>query len=168
MRNSTLLLIMIITIIALAVDPAIMPAALGEESGVDDDIGNDENSKDHEICTYMIVDRGIQVGWTVPSGIPYSTDRFNAYTQDDEIVGHAIIEKKVISSIDCSLIEDPTYNIYILDLQTIEDIYAAESRIDELNRKLDSGDIRVEGTSTMKSVMVAFTRLGLKVAGWFY
>ena len=120
-----------------------------------------------DICDYFLNIRNVTVGYYIPKEVPYSTEIFNSYTLDQEIIGHAAIEDKVVTSISCELTDEPTYNIYVLDLQTIIDIYEAESPVDMINEKLDNGDIVVDGVTIMGDVMVVITRIGLKILGLF-
>ncbi len=103
----------------------------------------------------------------VPKGIPFNNEVFNIYTLDGQTVGHIEIQKKQVASISCETSEKPTYDIKIKETQTIKDILASEKPIDELNSKIKNKEIILEGQSSGKKLKGFFTKIGLKLAGWF-
>jgi len=98
--------------------------------------------------------------------VPYKNEIFNIYLSDKSI-GHMKIEDRVIVSIGCEESENPTYNIYVRDMDVIEDIKNSEKPIEEFNNKLKNKDIVMEGTSFGKKIKGLFTRLGIMIASWF-
>jgi hypothetical protein len=127
----------------------------------------EEIDKGKELCSSIIGDMEISSGVKIPQGIPYNNEVFNIYTGENEAVGHITIEKKEVSSAGCELDENPTYDIFIKDISTIKDISDSENPIDALNKKISDKEIEIKGKSTGKKLKGFFTRIGLKMAGWF-
>ena len=99
--------------------------------------------------------------------LPFKTDVFNAKDSQGNEVGHLILNNSVITSINCSMVENAAYTITIKDLQTVKDISDAESKVDELNAKLDDKSIVIEGNGFSNSVKQWLIQVGLKIAGLF-
>lgn len=131
-----------------------LSGVLGEES-------------DNNICNYLKDDLGLKEGLNLPSQIPYSNEIFNIYTKENTPIGHIEIKDKTIVSIGCDVKDKSTFNIYIKDKQTISDIASSTDQLSELNKKIKSKDLEIKGASFGKKIKGAFTRLGLKIAGWF-
>ena len=120
-----------------------------------------------EICDYIINHEKFSVGKTLPDKVPYSNEVANLYTLDEELIGHIIIVDKIVTEMNCTEVVEPTYNVYIKDVDTIKDIESAESPADEVDDKMSAGDIIIKGTSFGKKTKALFTRIVIKVASWF-
>lgn len=118
------------------------------------------------VCDYMMQEMGITTDMKLPGFLPYGNERINVYTQNVEIVGHIVTEKKIITSISCDVIEDETYVVKVANVGAVQSVMEAESPVDALNSAL--GDtITVEPKTTMKTVTNFFARMGLGIASWF-
>jgi len=126
-----------------------------------------ELSEGQELCNYIFERTSIEIGTSVPKLIPYSNERFNIYTTEQELVGHLIFEKGIVTSYNCEAIDNPTYNVTIKNKQTVNNIMDSESPIKELNRKLNNKEINLVGTTYSKKIKGFFTRLGLNIASIF-
>lgn len=103
----------------------------------------------------------------IPNLIPFTTEVFNIYTKDNKKVGHIELYKKKIKSFDCNITNKPTYNVYVKDIATLQDIDNSENSIKELSQKLSSKDIKIEGTSIFKKIKMVFAKIGLSIANMF-
>lgn len=126
-----------------------------------------EDTAGSAVCNYLKNDLGLKEGFEIPSQVPYSNEVFNLYTKDNEVIGHVTITEKKVTTFSCESNDKPTFNIYIKDKSTISDITSAEKPLDELNAKLSNKDIELKGASVGKKMKGFFTRMGLKIAGWF-
>jgi hypothetical protein len=117
-----------------------------------------------EICDYFIEEKGITAGESsVPSYIPYKNDVINAYTLDGEIIGHIVINNRVVTSIDCELTEKPNFILKVKDLDVVKSI----NSISSLNNALNNEDIVIEGQSLGKKLKNIFAKLGIRIASIF-
>lgn len=119
-----------------------------------------------EICDYIIQERGIKEGFSIPSFIPYNNDRFNVFDFNNNSAGSIIIEEGVITHIGCDQIENATVDIKVKNVQTLKDIYAAEDVSETFDEKLDN-EIITEGKTTGTEVKLFFTKIALKIISWF-
>ena len=120
-----------------------------------------------EICDYILNHDKFSVGEEIPDDIPYSNEVANFYTVSGEIIGQMVLEDKVVVEADCNETIEPTYNVYILDLDTIKDIEEAESAVDEVDDKISEGEVVIEGTSFGKKAKALAIRSVIKVFSWF-
>jgi len=101
-------------------------------------------------------------GKGLPGGIPYSNEVVNVYTLEEEKVGCIVLKDKKFNSVECSVQDEPTYNAYVKDLKTFEDIKASDDKIAEFKAKLSSKDIVLKGESIGKKIKLFFTKIVLK------
>ena len=120
-----------------------------------------------EICDYILNHDKFSVGEEIPDNIPYSNEVANFYIIDGDIIGHMVLEDKVVLEANCTETIEPTYNVYILNLDTIKDIEYAESPVDEVDNKISEGEIIIEGTNFGKKVKALGLRVIIKVVSWF-
>ncbi|MFT4326090.1 MAG: hypothetical protein ACMXYK_01160 [Candidatus Woesearchaeota archaeon] len=120
----------------------------------------------HEICTYILEETVLEVGSVIDGRLMYSNDVFNAFSQG-EVVGHIVLDDRVVTSMGCDLVENPTFIVEIKDLETIEAINTAESTFSALDSAMSRGDISLQGQSLGKRVKGFLTRAAVKVASWF-
>ncbi len=126
------------------------------------------NSVSADFCSYLTDEVGVIPGVSVPNSLPYKNEITNVYTLDREVVGMIVIKDGKIESTSCnSTTENATYNLFIKDQQTIEDILSSEKPVDVLNEKIKSQDIILEGTKTSKKIKGFFTRLAIRLTSWF-
>jgi hypothetical protein len=116
-----------------------------------------------EICDYLIEEKGINIGTTLPKAMPYKNDIFNVYTIDGDIIGHIKLENRIVKSIDCNLIENPDFIVKVKDLEVVKSITSA----DTLNQALKANEITIEGQSITKKIKNTFTKLGIKIVSLF-
>ncbi|NQV08576.1 hypothetical protein HQ529_01845 [Candidatus Woesearchaeota archaeon] len=120
-----------------------------------------------DMCDYIITEADSYDEITVPGGIPYNNEIMNVYLMSEEPVGSFIIEEKIVTEYNCSLMDVPTYNIYVEDVQTIKDINDAESPLDELNNKIKNKEIVVQGINFSKKFKFFFTKAAIRIGSWF-
>ena len=126
-----------------------------------------DNQTDGLSCNEISVEFSKLENLKVPGVILYKNERFNFYTLEKESIGHLILEKKVITSVGCDIINESTYMVYMKDRETVEDIRNAENPIDEYNKKIKSKDIIIEGATVTKKIKNFFTNFATKIVGWF-
>ena len=114
-------------------------------------------------CTKMVDD---VIGLEVPTGIPYSNERFNIFVDGVE-EGFIIIENKNITDAGCFIIEEPTYNVQIDSWETIEQVSNSTNPIDALTKVLNGNEIELKGVNVIKSVKAVFTEMMITIFSWF-
>ena len=119
------------------------------------------------VCENIIQDLKLRTGLYMPKFLPYKNERFNVYTLQNETVGHMIIEKGVITSVNCTQIENPTYLLYIKDDIAVKEIKNNDKPAKDLDKKIAAAEIKLRGASFTKKVKGTLTRIGVKIAGWF-
>ncbi len=125
------------------------------------------NSEGEELCNHIFAKTNIEIGTSVPKMIPYKNERFNVYTNENELVGHLIFEDGLVTSYNCEAIEEPTYTVMIKGKQTINDIMDSESPIKVLNQKLNNKEINLHGVNFGKQFKGFMSKLGLSIASVF-
>ncbi|MFT4282805.1 MAG: hypothetical protein ACMXX6_00080 [Candidatus Woesearchaeota archaeon] len=118
------------------------------------------------ICEELIDVSGVFEGAKVPSILPYKNERINVF-KSSEIIGSLETSGGVIESFGCNELEDPSLLVTITDLSVIDDILKANNTIKELNNKISSDEILVEGTSFGSRAKVFSSRIVLRVVSWF-
>ncbi len=126
-----------------------------------------ELSEGQELCNYMFERTNIEIGTSVPKLIPYSNERFNIYTTEQELIGHLIFEKGIVTSYNCEAIDNPTYNVTIKSKLTIDDIMSSDSPVKELNKKLGNKEINLIGITYSKKIKGFFTKISLNLLSIF-
>ncbi len=124
-------------------------------------------SEGKELCDYIFTKTNIEMGTSVPKMIPYKNERFNVFTNEDELVGHLIFENGLVTSYNCESIEEPTYNVIVKGKSTIDDIMDSESPIKVLNKKLGNKEIDLKGVTFGKQFKGFMTKLGLSIVSVF-
>jgi hypothetical protein len=120
-----------------------------------------------EICDHVINTLGFIEGKIISDKLPYKTDVFNAYTLEGEVIGHAKLVDRKITSMGCEETDDPTYRIYVKDIATIDEIRNAESYVSAFDDAISQGSIRIQGVNIGTKTKALFFRAGLKIASWF-
>lgn len=121
----------------------------------------------NEICEYIIEEKDVTIGKTLPSFLPYKNEVFIAY-QNENVIGHVQLKDGVITSINCNNTnETATYTVTVKDLQTVKDVFESNNTADIFNEKQSNDDIIVKGETFTKSVKLFFTNVGIKIASWF-
>lgn len=123
------------------------------------------NVETQDICNY--IKEKVEVGGEIPGFIPFQDERFNIYNFDNEVIGHLISEDGVLTSISCTNITNPSYNLYINSLEVAQMIGEGESSLRQFNEAKAKNLIRLEGTSFGKKVKGSITSIIMKIAGWF-
>jgi hypothetical protein len=103
----------------------------------------------------------------IPSYVPYKNEIFNFYLIAENINGSLVVEDGKIISIACVENENVTYNVYIDNFQTIEEIGDAEDFLGKYNEKIANNQIEIKGATFGKKMKLVFTKIALKVASWF-
>ncbi len=112
------------------------------------------------------VDDAISNKVEVPKLIPYKNEIFNFY-MNDSIVASAIIRDRKLLTATCNESENPTYNIFLKDWETVEKVSISDKPVDKLNELISKKDIDIKGVGFSKKFKGFFTKLGLKVASIF-
>ena len=129
---------------------------------------NNTINKDNELCNYIIAKANIPIGTKI-SGVffQYKNAKFNAYTNDNESIGHIIIKDGLVTEFNCELVDNPDYNVYLEGKSVIDEIMNAESQIDTLKDKINSNEIAIKGTTTAKKINSFITKIAINIASWF-
>lgn len=106
------------------------------------------------------------LGGKIPSMVPYQNEVINIYLKNESF-GNLKIENGNFSDFSCGLSEKGTYDLRINDFQIFLDFNSNSSVIKELNKKITSGEIEVEGLGFGKDVKWFFTKIALKIANLF-
>jgi hypothetical protein len=106
------------------------------------------------------------IGTEIPEQIPYSNEIFNIYI-GDEIFGNIVIIESIISDISCTENENRTYDIYIKDYSVLTSFGETDDTFGMFQEKLKNKEIEIKGVSFGKKTKMFFTKIGLKIAGWF-
>ena len=86
---------------------------------------------------------------------------------EEELYGNMILEEGKIKSIKCIENEKPTYNIYIDNLQTLEEVAKSEDALNSYNTKIKNNKIEIKGVTIGKKIKLTFTKIILKIVSWF-
>ncbi|MCW8965403.1 MAG: hypothetical protein OQK82_01755 [Candidatus Pacearchaeota archaeon] len=103
----------------------------------------------------------------VPSYIPYTDEIFNFYVKEEILNGSIILENKTVTSANCQENQNPTYNIYIKNLETIKDFADSNNTLELYNQKIKNKEIEIKGATLTKKIKMAFINLLIKIASWF-
>lgn len=120
-----------------------------------------------QICDYVLTNFRVDAGNKIGSTFTYSDETFNAYTADGRPIGHLVLREKEVTSVGCGVLQTPTYNVYVKDLATIEEIFNAKNRLDIFEEKLSDDSIRLEGVRFTKKIKGSMTKAVIKVWSWF-
>jgi len=100
----------------------------------------------------------------IPSGIPYSNERVNVYISND-FYASIIIEDKILTSLDCELLLDPTYNVYLENEGVLTATYAS---VDEVMQLVNDGTVVIEPQTFVSNVKYTLSKMALKMVSWFW
>lgn len=100
----------------------------------------------------------------IPSGIPYSNERVNVYIAND-FYASIIIEDKILTSLDCELLLDPTYNVYLENEGVLTATYAS---VDEVMQLVNDGTVVIEPQTFVSNVKYTLSKMALKMVSWFW
>jgi len=81
------------------------------------------------------VDNNQLKDFEIPSYIPYSDEVFNYYILEENLNGSIVIENSKFTSINCQENENPTYTIYIKNINILKEIQEAEDGFNIYNEK---------------------------------
>ena len=129
-------------------------------------IGGANSLSENLSCFSFLSYKDKIIGIQIPTQIPYSDEIFNVYISD-EIFGYLELENSTITAFDCLENENKTYDVYIKDSEVFEDFLNSTDMVKSLNEKLSNKEIQIKGASFTKKVKMFFTKLGLKIMGWF-
>lgn len=125
-----------------------------------------EETTQNDLCSFA--QQRFQVGLEIPSFLPYGNEIMNIYDTDGESIGYMQTQDNILLRMECGQEHpEPTYKIYIKDLQTIKEIMSSKNQIGALNNAKAREDVRIEGVTFDKQVTSFFTNLALSVGGWF-
>ncbi len=110
--------------------------------------------------------KGQFIGQKIPPQIPYQNELFNVYLKEKSF-GSFQIEEGFLVEFSCNLKENATYDIKLRDEKIFETIDENKSLLKNFEEKLRNGDIKIEGTSFWKKFKLFFSRIVLKILGWF-
>lgn len=120
-----------------------------------------------EICDYLTKDIGLSIGTTIPSNIPYKNEVFNVYSGQGTIEGTFSIVNGIVTEYECgALSEKNTYDIFVKDKKTVENLEKAENKVDAFNNALGDS-IEIKGKFIGKKIKIFFTGTALSIASWF-
>ena len=103
----------------------------------------------------------------IPSYVPYKNEIFNFYLIAENISGSLVVDEGKIISVACVENENVTYNVYIDNFQTIEEVGEAEDFLGKYNEKVANNQIEIKGATLGKKIKLAFTKFVLKIVSWF-
>lgn len=163
-----IIILMIVLLVAL-------PIALAQDPGTGSGskILADENgsvfmefSNHTSLCQDFMAQNDL-IGFELPSYVPYKTEVFHMYYQDDEPLGFIeLVDGKVVGA-GCDIQGKPTFNVYVKGDETLLNIANAKNPLDAFNAARADGDIVIKGVSLGKKVKGFFTKIAASVASWF-
>lgn len=120
----------------------------------------------NEYCEFIFTETQLEVGVQLDSKLMYKNEVFRAIG-GGEVVGHIVIEDYVVTQMGCDDIADPTYIVYIENVDTLRTINDAEQRLSALNQAIKQDSLKLEGQSMGKSIKGFFTRNIIRIGSWF-
>ena len=117
-------------------------------------------------CSTFEADKDSLVGMEIPEQIPYSNEIFNIYIAG-EIFGNLVLVESIVDDFSCTENPERTYDIYIKDFSVLSDFGETADPFGMFQEKLKNKDIEIKGVSFGKKTKMFFTKVGLKIAGWF-
>ena len=117
-----------------------------------------------EIFTYLEQILEPRIGNKVPL---YGNERINAYTMDGKEICHAVTSEGLFTEFGRDLESDPTMNVYVLGLDTVQSIVESEDSLKTFYKLKGDGDIRIEPVGATKKVKFFFTNIVGRIASWF-
>ena len=101
---------------------------------------------------------------SIPNGIPYSNERVNMYVAG-EYFGSIIVQDRVVTSLQCEMISDATYNVYVAS----EDVLSATyDSVEDVLGLVDDGSVTIEPQTFVSNVKYTLSKLALKMVSWFW
>lgn len=159
---------MVVLLVALPIALAQDPGTGGGSKILADENGSVfmEFSEEVSLCQDFMGQDGL-IGFEMPSYIPYSTEVFHIYYQDDAPLGFIeLVDKKIVGA-DCEIQGEPTFVVYVKEDETLLNIVNAENPLDAFNDARANGDIVIKGVTFGKKVKGFFTNLAASMASWF-
>ena len=117
-------------------------------------------------CSAFEAEKTEIIGVEIPKQIPYSDEIFNIYIEE-EIFGSIEIINSTISDFGCIENEDRTYEVYIKDYSVLSSFGESDDFFGTFQENLKNKNIEIEGVGFGKKVKMFFTKIGLKIFGWF-
>ena len=108
-----------------------------------------------------------QVGNSLPGFIPYKNDVFNVYDLEGTPVGHITLVQGEITAVDCTVVEEPTNNVFVKNGAVIDDIKASENSAKTYQEMKRDGFISIKGVHFKNKVKTGFVNIGLFFASLF-
>jgi hypothetical protein len=107
-------------------------------------------------------------GFEIPKAVPFKTETFNIFIDEEFFISMELDEKKV-GSISCEVSEKPTYNIYVKSELILDTIGNKEeiNPLDYYNENRKNGNLDIKPIGFGRKLKMGFINLGLKIASWF-
>ena len=106
------------------------------------------------------------IGYKIPKQVPYGDETFNIYIEK-EIFGSLVLKNWSVFGFSCSENFNRTYDIYIKDNSVFEKFENSKDILETINNELNNGDIEIKGVGFGKKLKFFFSKLGLRIWGWF-
>ncbi len=117
-------------------------------------------------CSAFEIEKAKIIGTEIPKQIPYGNELFNIYI-GEEVLGYIEITDSIISDFGCVENENETYRVYIKDYSVLGSFGETADPFEMLQDKLKSKEIEIKGIGFSKKTKMFFTKIGLKIFGWF-
>lgn len=163
-----IIILMLVLLVALPIVLAQGPGTGGGSKILADENGSVlmEFSDKVSLCQDFMSQDGL-IGFEMPSFVPYNTEVFHIYYQNDAPFGFVELVNKKIVGAGCDIQGKPTFVVYVKDDETLLNIVNAENPLDAFNKARSDGDIVIKGVTFGKKVKGFFTNVLASVASWF-
>ena len=97
----------------------------------------------------------------------YGNERINVYTMDGKEICHAGTSEGLFAEFGRSLESDPTMNVYVDGLDTVQSIVESEDSLKTFYKLKGDGNIRIDPVGATKKVKFFFKNIIGKIASGF-
>lgn len=161
-------LLLIVILLAMPFTIAQGPGTGGGSKILTDEDGNVfmEFKEESSLCQDFMKQDGV-IGFKLPSFVPYKTEVFHIFYQDDEPLGYIeLVDGKIVGA-DCDIQGDPTFVVYVASDEVLLNIVNSQDPLGAFNDAKSEGTLVIKGVGFGKQVKNVFTGIFAKVAHWF-
>lgn len=101
------------------------------------------------------------IGQAIPEDAPFKNEIINIYVSE-EIYGNIVLEEKVIIDFSCSESEDPTYNLFIQDFESVKKFVESENYLETYKEMQRSEEIKIKAVGFGRKIKLTFIKFVLK------
>lgn len=119
------------------------------------------NNLDELECINALNYKDQFIGQSIPEEAPFKNEVINIYVSE-EIYGNIVLEEKIIVDFSCSESENPTYNLFIKDLEGVRKFVESENFLENYKEMQKSGEIKIKAIGFGRKIKLTFIKLVLK------